>query len=183
MKKMNPFFKITFFVSLFTLPFLIGCAETDREMMFPDTDIPESVTVMIKDVPEGAEFELNISMDYSEHKDNFGSPVIVYNHNYMEKYFVTQDFSETMLFDSEEPRISVKLTCTMVDPINENSASSVHLIVQFNGDGNFDRGNHNLMQPIKLGSFISVQSAFSRYDGVSYRITGDIDPEISNFRQ
>ncbi|MDE0086154.1 MAG: hypothetical protein OXU23_10610, partial [Candidatus Poribacteria bacterium] len=68
MKKLNQSLKLTVFVSLFTLPFLIGCAETEREIMFPNLDLPESVTVMIKDVPEGAAFNLNISTNYSKHK-------------------------------------------------------------------------------------------------------------------
>ena len=68
--------------------------------------------------------------------------------------------------------------------MSENSSNSVRLIVRFNGDGNFDRGNHNqLLQPIELGAFINVQSVFSRYDGVSYRIERDTGPGMSNFRQ
>ncbi|MCE2399527.1 hypothetical protein J4G08_01425 [Candidatus Poribacteria bacterium] len=180
MKKLNPFLSFIVIVFLLTFPFLIGCSEGDREMMFPNTDIPESVTVTVE-APAEAAFNLIISTDYREEKDNFGNKVII--HNNEKNYSVTQDFRETIFFDSEEPRISVKLTCTKIDSINENSSNSVHLIVQFNGDGNFDRGNHNHRQPIELGSFISVQSTFSRYDGVSYRILRDIDPEIFNFRQ
>ena len=180
MKKSYQFLKLTVFVSLFTLPFLTGCAETEREMMFPNTDLPESATVTVK-VPAEAAFKLIISTDYREERDNFGNKVII--HNNEKEYTVTQDFSETVSFDSEEPRISVKLRCTKIDSIDENSANSVHLFVQFNGDGNFSRGNHNHRQPIDLGSFISLQSAFSKYDGVSYRIEGNIEPKISNFRQ
>ncbi|RKU08712.1 hypothetical protein C6501_16360 [Candidatus Poribacteria bacterium] len=176
MKKLNQFLKLTLLVFLFTLPFLIGCAETEREMMFPDTDLPESATVTVE-VPAEAAFKLIISTDYRKEKDNFGNTVII--HNSEKEYSVTQDFSETISFDSEEPRISVKLTCTKIDSMSENSANSVHLIVQFNGDGNFNRGNHNhLLQPIQLGSFISVQSVFSRYEGVSNRSERDIDPDI-----
>lgn len=181
MKKLNQFLKLTVFASLFILPFLTGCAETEREMMFLATDIPESATVTVE-VPAEAAFKLFISTDYRKEKDNFGNTVII--HNSEKEYSVTQDFSETISFDSEEPRISVKLTCTKIDSMSENSSNSVRLIVQFNSDGNFDRGNHNhLLQPIKLGSFINVQSAFSRYEGVSYRIEHDIDPKTSNFHQ
>ncbi len=180
MRKLNQFLKLTVLVSLFTLPFLISCAETEREMMFPATDLPESATVTIE-TPTEAAFKLIISTDYRKEWDNFGNKVII--HNSEKEYTVTQDFSETISFDSEEPRISVKLTCTKIGSIDENSGNSVHLKVQFNGDGNFDRGNHNHKQPIELGSFISVQSTFSQYDGVSYRIEHDIEPEISNFRQ
>ncbi len=181
MKKLNQFLKLTVFASLFTLPFLTGCAETEREMMFLDTDLPESAIVTVE-VPAEAEFKLLISTDYSKEQDNFGSTVII--HNKEKEYSVTQDFSETISFDSEEPRISVKLTCTKIDSMSENSSNSVRLIVQFNGDGNFDRGNHNqLLQPIELGSFVSVQSTFSRYEGVSYRIERDTGPGMPDFRQ
>ncbi|MDE0483190.1 MAG: hypothetical protein OXI67_11465 [Candidatus Poribacteria bacterium] len=181
MKKLNQSLKLTVFVFLFTLPFFTGCAETEREMMFPDTDLPESATVTVE-VPAEAVFNLIISTDYREERDNFGNKVII--HNNEKKYSVTQDFSETFSLDSEEPHISVKLTCTKIDSMSNNSSNSVRLIVQFNGDENFDRGNHNqLLQPIELGSFINVQSAFSRYDGVSYRIESDTGPGMSNFRQ
>ena len=180
MRKLNQFLKLTVLVSLFTLPFLISCAETERELNFPNTDLPESATVTIE-VPTEVTFKLIISTDYREERDNFGNKAII--HNTEKEYSVTQDFSETISFDSEEPRISVKLTCTEIGSIDENTANSVHLIVQFNGDGYFDRGNHNHKQPIELGSFISLQSTFSRYDGVSYRIVRDIEPEKSNFRQ
>ena len=180
MYKMNQFLILIAFASLFTLFFLTGCAETEREIMFPNTDLPESATVTVEATTE-AEFKLIISTDYRKEKNNFGKNVII--HNSEKEYAVTQDFSETIYFDSEEPRISVNLTCTNIDSINDNSGNSVHLIVQFNGDGNFHRGNHNHNQPIELGSFINVQSVFSRYDGVSYRIEYDIDPEITNFRQ
>lgn len=178
---MDQFFKLTVLFTLFTLCFLTGCTDAEREIMFSNTDLPESATVTIE-VPTEAAFKLIISTDYRKEWDNFGNKVII--HNSEKEYTVTQDFNETISFDSEEPRISVKLTCTKMGSIDENSATSVHLIVEFNGDGNFDRGNHNHKIPIELGSFINVQSAFSRYDGVSYRIEHDIiDPEISIFRQ
>ncbi len=166
MKKLNRILRLTVFVSLFTVPFLMGCAETERGMIFPDKDIPESATVSL-DVPKGAAFKLLISTDYREEKDNFGNTAII--HNSEKVYNVTQDFKKTILFDSEEPGISVKLTCTKIDSINENSSNSVHLIVRFNGDGNFDRGNHNHVYQIELDSSISLQSAFSRYNGTTRR--------------
>ncbi len=180
MNKMNQFFILIAFASLLTLPFLTGCAETEREMMFPNTDLPESATVIVEATAE-AEFKLIISTDYRKEKNNFGGNVII--HNSEKEYAVTQDFSETIYFDSEEPRISVKLTCTNIDSIDDNSGNSVHLIVRFNGDGNFRRGNHNHNQPIELGSFINVKSAFNRYEGVSSGIDRGIDPKITNFSQ
>lgn len=181
MKRLNQFLSFTIFVFLLISPLFTGCAETESGMIFSDTDIPESATVTVE-APAEAEFKLLISTDYREEKDNFGNTVII--HNNEKKYSVTQDFSETFSLDSEDPHLSVKLTCTKIDSMSENSSNSVRLIVQFNGDGNFDRGNHNqLLQPIEEGSFINVQSAFSRYDGVSYRIERDINPETSNFRQ
>lgn len=177
---MKQFLILIAFASLLTLSFLTGCAETEREMMFPNTDLPESATVTVEATAE-AEFKLIISTDYRKEKNNFGGNVII--HNTEKEYTVTQDFSDTIYFDAEEPRISVKLTCTNIDSINENSANSVRLIVQFNGDGNFHSGNHNHNQPIELGSFINVQSAFSRYEGVSYKIERGLDPKISNLHQ
>ena len=166
MKKLNRFLSLTVFASLLTISFLIGCAETEREMIFPDTDLPESATVSL-DVPTGTTLKLLISTDYREEKDNLGNTVIL--HNSEKEYTVTQDFNKTILFDSEEPRISVKLTCTKIGSVPENSSNSVHLIIQFNGDGNFDRGNYNQVHPIEMGTFISLQSAFSRYEGTSKR--------------
>ncbi len=62
MNKVNPFSRITFFASLFTLPFMMGCADTEREMIFPNKDLPESATVSL-DVPKGAAFKLLISTE------------------------------------------------------------------------------------------------------------------------
>lgn len=169
MKKLNQSLKLTVFVSLFTLPFLIGCAETDREMMFPNLDLPESVTVMIEDVPEGAAFDLNISTNYSKHKSNFGGTVLVYN--YSEEYTVTKDFNKTLPLEAEEPTIALDLICTHVSPMSEDSSNSIRLIVRFNGEGNFDRGNHNEVHPFEVDTTISVVSTFSRYDGTSRSAT------------
>ena len=180
MKKLNIVFSFTAFAFLLISSFLTGCAEGERELMSPDRDLPESVTIIVE-APAEAAFKLVISTDYREEKDNFGNKVVI--HNNEKEYAVTQDFSETFSLDSEEPHISVKLTCTNIDSMNDNSSNSVRLIVQFNGEGNFDRGNHNQVLPIELGAFINVQSAFSRYDGASYRIERDTDPGMSNFRK
>ena len=72
MRKLNQFLKLTVLVSLFTLRLIIGCAETEREMMFPNTDLPESTTVTIE-VPTEAVFNLIISTDYRKEKDNLWS--------------------------------------------------------------------------------------------------------------
>ena len=77
MKKLNQSLKLTVFVFLFTLPFLIGCAETDRVMRFPNLELPESATVSL-DVPTGTEFKMLISTDYRKEKSNFGSTVITH---------------------------------------------------------------------------------------------------------
>lgn len=176
MKKLNYILSFTVFL---LIPLLFtGCSEGERVMMFPDADLPESVTVTI-DAPAGAAFKLVISTDYREERDNFGKKVVI--HNNEKEYSVTQDFSETFSLNSEDPHISVKLTCTKIDSMNDNSSKSVRLIVQFNGDGNFDRGNHNQVLPIQLGAFINVQSAFSRYDGTSYGSERDTDLGMSNF--
>lgn len=169
MKKLNQFLSFTVIVFLFTSSFLIGCSERDREMRFPHTDIPESVTVMVKDVPEGSRFDLTISSDYSKHKDNLGSTVIIYNIS--EKYTVTQNFNKTFPLEAEEPTIDLNLICTYVGPTSEDSSNSFHLIIRFNGDGNFYRGNHNDVLPLEVGTTINVRSRFSRYDGTSKSVS------------
>lgn len=178
MKKLNPSLKLTVFVFLFTLPFLIGCAETDRVMRFPNLELPESATVSL-DVPTGAEFKLLISYDYRKEKDNFGSTVII--HNKEKEYSVTQDFRETIFFDSEEPRLSVKLKCTEPGFGSEKDSDSLRLIVHFNGEGHFSQGNHDKVYPFKLDTLIGIQTSFSRYDGISQRIKFSTDPDKSNF--
>ena len=70
MNKMNQFFILIAFASLLTLPFLTGCAETEREMMFPNTDLPESATVIVEATAE-AEFKLIISTDYRKERKQF----------------------------------------------------------------------------------------------------------------
>ena len=159
MKKLNQFLRLTVLVFLFTLPFLlIGCTETQREMMFSDIDIPESATVMIQDVPVGAEFDLTISTDFITHNDNFGKTVVIH-HDEME-YTVTQEFSKTFMF-SDVPRISIKLNCTVFESEDEINTDSIRLIVQFKGDGDFTRGDVNKVFPVKLGTSIHMRRSFS----------------------
>ncbi len=165
MRKSNYVFAFVFISLLLSLPFLISCAESEREIMFPETDIPESVTVIVKDVSEGTEFDLTISTDYSEYKDNLGGTVFVYD--YSEKYTVNNDFKRTFQLETEEPTIALDLTCTYDSPINEESPSSVRLILQFNGKGNFSLGNHNQDYPVEVGTKISLRRAFSQYEGIS----------------
>ena len=178
MKKLNQFLKLTVFVFLFTLPFIMGCAETDRVMRFPNLELPESATVSL-DVPTGAEFKLLISTDYRKEKSNFGSTVIM--HEKEKVYSVTQDFRETIHFDSEEPGLSINLKCTESGFGSEEHPDSLRLIVQFNGDGSFNRGNHDKVYPFRLDTSISIQTSFSRYEGTSQRIRFSTDPDKSNF--
>ena len=165
MKKLNQFLSFTVIALLLPSSFLIGCGEGDREIMFPNLDLPESVTVIVEDVPEGAAFNLNISTDYSEHKNNFGNTVYIYNYN--EEYTVTQNFNKTFPLETEERTIVLGLICTHVGPIKENGSNPIRLIVRFNGEGNFDNGNHDAVHPFEVGTTINAQSTFSRYEGTS----------------
>ena len=169
MRKSNQLLSISVITFLISLFFLIGCSEGDRELMFPDTDIPESVTVTVEDVPEGSVFNLDISTDYSKYKDNLGSIVIKYNYN--EKYSVTKNFSKTFPLEAEEPAIAIGLFCTHAVPVSEENLDTIRLIVRFNGDGNFDKGNHNEIHPFEVGTTINVLSAFSRYEGTSQSVS------------
>lgn len=154
---------------LLTLSLLIGCSEGDRVMIFPDTDIPESVTIMVEDVPKGTVFNLDVSTDYNKYKDNVGSIVIEYNYN--EKYTVTNTFSKTFPLEDKEPTIAIGLLCTHDGSTSEDYLNSIRLIVRFNGDGNFDKGNHNEIHPFEVGTTINVQSTFSQYEGVSRSVS------------
>ncbi len=196
--KLNKFFRYTLPVFLFTLPFLIGCGE-DREMRFhfPNIDLPDSVTVTVE-APAGAAFDLAVSGDFREETDVLGQTFIV--HNKEQKYSFTEDFSQTFplvdssdvfpLVDPDERYFSVQLKCTAFEPGSDEDTASLHLIVKFNGEGNFDEGNHDITsttstQPISIkslentknledipgffavGTLIDVQTVFSRYDGIS----------------
>ena len=165
----NRFLSISVIASLLTLSFLIGCSEGDREMMFPDIDIPESVTVNIQDVPEGAVFNLDISTDYSKYKDNLGSIVIV--HDYKEKYTITKNFNLTFPLEDEEPSMAIGLFCTHTGTNSEDNLDTIRLIVQFNGDGNFNGVNHNQNHPFEVGTNIYLISTFSRYEGTSQSVS------------
>ncbi len=178
MKKLNQFLSLIVLFFLIKLPLLTGCAETERTMRFPNTDIPESVTVTLK-APTDAAFKLVISAESREERDNFGNTVTILKSE--KEYSVSDGFSRTFWFDSEEPRFSVELECTEFGNSNEKNTDSLRLIVQFNGEGNFGRGNHNQVYQFKLGTFVSVQSSFSRYEGISKRIRHDTDPDESYF--
>ena len=200
--KLNKFFRFTLLVFLFTLPFLIGCGE-DRKMHSPDLDLPDSVTVTIE-VPAGAAFDLAVSGDFREEYNFRGERSIV--HNKEQKYSFTENFSQTFslvdssevfpLVDPEERYFSVKLKCTALESESDEDTASLRLIVKFNGDGNFDKGNrdktffletentltedelqedeledfedHLKDRPsyFSLGKIIGVQITFSRYDGL-----------------
>lgn len=147
--KLNQFFSWTTLVFLFAFPFLIGCGEDERYMAFPNLDLPDSVTVTVE-VPAGAAFDLAVSSDYREEKDNRGNKFIV--HNTEQKFSFTENFSQTFplvdsatfpLVDPDERYFSVKLKCTALDSESDEDTESLHLIFKFNGDGNFDEGNRN----------------------------------------
>ncbi len=200
--KLNQFFSWTALVFLFMLSFLIGCGE-DRKMHSPDLDLPDSVTVTVE-VPAGAAFDLAVSGDFREEYNFRGERSIV--HNTEQEYSFTEDFSQTFslvdssevfpLVDPEERYFSVKLKCTALESESDEDTASLRLIVKFNGDGNFDKGNrdktffletentltedelqedeledfedHLKDRPsyFSLGKIIGVQITFSRYDGL-----------------
>ena len=89
-EKTESILRLAVFASLLTFPFLIGCAESEREIIFPDLELPESVTIVIEDVPKGTTLNLAVSTDYNIHRDNLGYTVII--HNKEEKYSVTRRF-------------------------------------------------------------------------------------------
>ncbi len=169
MRRSDQFLSVTIITFLLPLSFFIGCSEGDRELIFPDTDIPKSVTVTVEDVPEGTVFNLDISTDYSKYKDNLGSIVIEYNYN--EKYTVTKNFSKTFPLEAEEPSIVIGLFCTHAGSVSEDKLDTIRLIVRFDGDGNFDKGNHNEIHPFEVGTTINVLSTFSRYEGTSQSVS------------
>ncbi len=196
--KLNPFFSWTALVFLFALPFLIGCGEEDRKMHFPDIDLPDSVTVTVE-VPAGAAFDLAVSSDYREERDDLGNKFIV--HNTEQKFSFTEDFSQTFplvdseafpLVDPDERYFSVKLKCTVLESESDEDTKSLHLIIKFNGEGNFDDGNRDRIysaQPIspesiensldntkniddipgffEVGTLLNVRTIFSRWNGIS----------------
>ena len=207
--KLNKFFRFTLLVFLFALPFLIGCGEDERYMAFPNLDLPDSVTVTVE-APAGAVFDLAVSSDYREERDDLGNRFIV--HNKEQKYSFTEDFSQTFplvdsdvfpLVDPDERYFSVQLKCTAFEPGSDEDTASLHLIVKFNGEGNFDEGNRDRTfststQPISIksledslentknlddipgffevGTLINVRTIFSRYNGISKRETsGNVD--------
>ena len=201
--KLNQFFSFAVIVFLFTSPFLIGCGEDERYMAFPNLDLPDSVTVTIE-APAGAAFDLAVSSDYREEKDDLGNRLIV--HNTEQEYSFTENFSQTFplvdsetfpLVDPDERYFSVKLKCTALESESDENTGSIHLIIKFNGEGNFDKGNRDRTfstQPIspesvedlfenteniddiniddisgffEVGRLINVLTIFSRYNGIS----------------
>ena len=147
--KLNKFFRFTLLVFLFALPFLIGCGE-DREMHFPDLDLPDSVTVTVE-APAGAAFDLAVSGDFREETNFRGESSIV--HNKEQKYSFTENFNQTFplvdssevfpLVDPDERYFSVKLKCTAFESESDEDTASLRLIVKFNGEGNFDEENYD----------------------------------------
>ena len=145
--KLNKFFIWTALVFLSIFAFLIGCGE-DREMHFPDLDLPDSVTVTVE-APAGAAFDLAVSGDFREEYNFRGERSVV--HNKEQNYSFTENFSQTFslvdssevfpLVDPDERYFSVKLKCTALESESDEDTNSFHLIIKFNGDGNFDKGN------------------------------------------
>ena len=145
--KLNQFFGWTTLVFLLALPFLIGCGEEDLKMHFPHLDLPDSVTVTVE-VPAGAAFDLAVSSDYREERDDLGNKFIV--HNTEQKFSFTEGFSQTFplldsaafpLVDPDERYFSVKLKCTVLESESDEYTDSLRLIIKFNVNGNIDRGN------------------------------------------
>ena len=197
--KLNQFFSWTALVFLITLPFFTGCGE-DRKMHFPDLDLPDNVTVTVE-APAGAAFDLAVSGDFREEVNFRGESSIV--HNTEQKYSFTENFSQTFslvdssevfpLVDPDERYFSVKLKCTTFESESDKDTDSFRLIIKFNGDGNFDKGNRDKtfflhtantltedeleedeLYPVfksyfSLGIIIGVKITFSRYDGLGSR--------------
>ena len=199
---LNKLFRLILLVILFTTSFLIGCGE-DREMHCPDIDLPDSVTVTVE-VPVGAAFDLAVSGDFREETDFRGVKSIV--HNKEQNYSFTENFSQTFslvdsseifpLVDPDERYFSVKLECTALESKSDENSDSLRLLIKFNGDGNFDRGNLDQMylqqsanlptddelirdfgkdpndwpKFFKLGTLINSRTVFSRYDCTSRRV-------------
>lgn len=148
--RLNLFFSWTAVVFLFTFPFLIGCGEDERRMRFPDLDLPDSVTVTVE-APTGAAFDLAVSSDYREERDDLGNRLIV--HNSEQAVAFTENFSQTFslvdssevfpLVDADERYFSVKLKCTAFESESGEDTDSFRLIIKFNGDGNFDERNRD----------------------------------------
>ena len=118
-------------------------------MAFPNLDLPDSVTVTVE-APAGAVFDLAVSSDYREERDDLGNRFIV--HNKEQKYSFTEDFSQTFplvdsdvfpLVDPDERYFSAKLKCTALESGSDEDTISFRLIIKFNGDGNFDKGNRD----------------------------------------
>ena len=187
--KLNQFFRFTLLTFLFAFPFLIGCGEDERRMHFPDIDLPDSVTVTVE-APAGAAFDLAVSSDYREEKDDLGNKLIV--HNTEQKYSFTEKFSQTFplvdsgtfpLVDPDERYFSVKLKCTALESESEEDTDSLRLIIKFNGEGNFDEGNRDKTfstQHISVGRLINVQTIFSRYNGIEKSESSrNVDDETS----
>ena len=163
--KLNQFFSFTVLVFLFSLLFLIGCGEDERYMRFPNLDLPDSVTVTVE-ASAGAAFDLAVSSDYREEKDEIGNKLII--HNTEQKYSFTENFSQTFplvdsgtfpLVDPDERHFSVKLKCTALESGSDEDTNSLSLIIKFNGEGNFDEGNRDRTystQPISTESIVDL---------------------------
>ena len=210
--KLNQFFNFSVIVFLFSLLFLIGCGEDERYMAFPTIDLPDSVTVTVE-APAVAAFDLAVSSDYREVEDELGNKWIV--HNTEQKYSFTENFSQTFplvdsgtfpLVDPDERYFSVQLKCTALESESEEDTDSIHLIIKFNGEGNFDEGNRDktfstqhispesieevlsenpeniddLPGFFEVGRLINVQTIFSRYNGIGKSESSrNVDDETS----
>lgn len=146
--KLNKLFRLILLVILFTASFLIGCGE-DRYMKFPDIDLPDNVTLTVE-ASTGMSFDIFVSSDYRQERDELGNRIIVHNSEQVDAF--TGNFSQTYslvdsetfpLVDPDERHFSVQLKCNLFEPVSKEDTGSFHLIIKFNGEGNFDDGNYD----------------------------------------
>ena len=175
----------------------MGCGE-DRVMHFPELDIPDSATLTVE-AAAGTAFDLAVSGDFREETDFRGVSSIV--HNKEQKFSFTGTFSQTFslvdssevfpLVDPDERYFSVKLKCTALESESDEDTDSFRLIIKFNGDGTFDKGNRDITYStqsisieslqdslentenlddipasFQVGTVIDIQTIFSRYNGI-----------------
>ena len=147
--RLNQFFNFSVIVFLWTGPLFIGCGEDEHRMHSPDLDLPDSVTVTVE-APAGTAFDLAVSSDYREEKDDLMNRLIV--HNSEQEYSFTGNFNQTFslvdseafpLVDPDERYFSVKLKCTALESGSEEDTGSLRIIIKFNRDGNSEEGNYD----------------------------------------
>ena len=188
----NWFLIFPILIFLFTLTLLAGCGE-DRYMVYENLDLPDSVTVTVE-ASAGAYFDIFVSSDYREERDDHGTSFIAHNSEladaFIEKFsqtFPLVDSEAFPLVDPDERHFSVQLKCNQLEPESEEDTGSFRLAVKFNGEGTFDGGTYDnvyflrsINEPLpilpdvkrdpyffSLNDLIGVYIIFSRYDGIS----------------